>query len=279
MIIWLASYPKSGNTWVRMFWRSYFLPSNQVFSLNKKGDLDLEVSNFPTPKQLMEANIDHTDFANIAKNWITLQDIINLNGKLNFLKTHNGNFTLNNYAFTNTDNTIGGIYIVRDPRDVVLSNANHFGINNQESTNMMINMESYEIENFDTQNKKEFRRSLMGSWSSNYLSWKNYKGRKIHLIKYEDLVENPTKYFTKMLEYMKSIFPLNIDKDKIEKSIEETTFHKLQNLENQEGFIEKGVGKFFRKGKVGEWKEKLEPKLSKQIEHHFKKEMLDLNYI
>ena len=279
MIFWLASYPKSGNTWVRMFWRSYFLPSNQVFSLNKKGDLDLEVSNFPTPKQLMEANIDHTDFANIAKNWITLQDIINLNGKLNFLKTHNGNFTLNNYAFTNTDNTIGGIYIVRDPRDVVLSNANHFGINNQESTNMIINMESYEIENFDTQNKKEFRRSLMGSWSSNYLSWKNYKGRKIHLIKYEDLVENPNKYFTKMLEYMKSIFPLNIDKDKIEKSIEETAFHKLQNLENQEGFIEKGVGKFFRKGKVGEWKEKLEPKLSKQIEHHFKKEMLDLNYI
>ena len=184
MIFWLASYPKSGNTWVRMFWRSYFLPSNQVFSLNKKGDLDLEVSNFPTPKQLMEANIDHTNFANIAKNWITLQDIINLNGKLNFLKTHNGNFTLNNYAFTNTDNTIGGIYIVRDPRDVVLSNANHFGINNQESTNMIINMESYEIENFDTQNKKEFRRSLMGSWSSNYLSWKNYKGRKIHLIKY-----------------------------------------------------------------------------------------------
>jgi len=279
MIFWLASYPKSGNTWVRMFWRSYFLPSNQVFSLNKKGDLDLEVSNFPTPKQLMEANIDHTNFANIAKNWITLQDIINLNGKLNFLKTHNGNFTLNNYAFTNTDNTIGGIYIVRDPRDVVLSNANHFGINNQESTNMIINMESYEIENFDTQNKKEFRRSLMGSWSSNYLSWKNYKGRKIHLIKYEDLVENPNKYFTKMLEYMKSIFPLNIDKDKIEKSIEETAFHKLQNLENQEGFIEKGVGKFFRKGKVGEWKEKLEPKLSKQIEHHFKKEMLDLNYI
>ena len=279
MIFWLASYPKSGNTWVRMFWRSYFLPSNQVFSLNKKGDLDLEVSNFPTPKQLKEANIDHTDFANIAKNWITLQDIINLNGKLNFLKTHNGNFTLNNYAFTNTDNTIGGIYIVRDPRDVVLSNANHFGINNQESTNMIINMESYEIENFDTQNKKEFRRSLMGSWSSNYLSWKNYKGRKIHLIKYEDLVENPNKYFTKMLEYMKSIFPLNIDKDKIEKSIEETAFHKLQNLENQEGFIEKGVGKFFRKGKVGEWKEKLEPKLSKQIEHHFKKEMLNLNYI
>ncbi len=279
MIFWLASYPKSGNTWVRMFWRSYFLPSNQVFSLNKRGNLDLEVFNFPTANQLKEANVDHTDFRNIAKNWITLQDIINLNNKLNFLKTHNGNFTLNNCAFTNTDNTIGGIYIVRDPRDVVLSNANHFGIDNEESTKMLLNMESYEIEDFDIDKKEKFRKSLMGSWSSNYLSWKNYKGRKIHLMKYENLVENPKKVFTKMLEYMKSIFPVDIDPDRVRKAVEETAFNKLQNLEDKEGFTEVGMGKFFRKGKVGEWKEKLDPKLVKIIEDHFRKEMMELNYL
>ena len=279
MIFWLASYPKSGNTWVRMFWRSYFLPSNQVFSLNKRGNLDLEVFNFPTANQLKEANVDHTDFRNIAKNWITLQDIINLNNKLNFLKTHNGNFTLNNCAFTNTDNTIGGIYIVRDPRDVVLSNANHFGIDNEESTKMLLNMESYEIEDFDIDKKEKFRKSLMGSWSSNYLSWKNYKGRKIHLMKYENLVENPKRVFTKMLEYMKSIFPVDIDPDRVRKAVEETAFDKLQNLEDKEGFTEVGMGKFFRKGKVGEWKEKLDPKLVKIIEDHFRKEMMELNYL
>ena len=279
MIFWLASYPKSGNTWVRMFWRSYFLPSNQVFSLNKRGNLDLEVFNFPTANQLKEANVDHTDFRNIAKNWITLQDIINLNNKLNFLKTHNGNFTLNNCAFTNTDNTIGGIYIVRDPRDVVLSNANHFGIDNEESTKMLLNMESYEIVDFDIDKKEKFRKSLMGSWSSNYLSWKNYKGRKIHLMKYENLVQNPKKVFTKMLEYMKSIFPVDIDPDRVRKAVEETAFNKLQNLEDKEGFTEVGMGKFFRKGKVGEWKEKLDPKLVKIIEDHFRKEMMELNYL
>ena len=279
MIFWLASYPKSGNTWVRMFWRSYFLPSNQVFSLNKRGNLDLEVFNFPTANQLKEANVDHTDFRNIAKNWITLQDIINLNNKLNFLKTHNGNFTLNNCAFTNTDNTIGGIYIVRDPRDVVLSNANHFGIDNEESTKMLLNMESYEIEDFDIDKKEKFRKSLMGSWSSNYLSWKNYKGRKIHLMKYENLVENPKRVFTKMLEYMKSIFPVDIDPNRVRKAVEETAFDKLQNLEDKEGFTEVGMGKFFRKGKVGEWKEKLDPKLVKIIEDHFRKEMMELNYL
>ena len=279
MLFWLASYPTSGNTWVRMFWRSYFLPSNQVFSLNKRGNMDLEVFSFPTPQQLKDANIDHVDFKNIAKNWITLQDIINLNGKLNFLKTHNGNFSMNNYPFTNTDNTIGGIYIVRDPRDVVLSNANHFGVDNEESTKMLLNMESYEIEDFDIDKKEKFRKSLMGSWSSNYLSWKNYKGRKIHLMKYENLVENPKRVFTKMLEYMKSIFPVDIDPDRVRKAVEETAFDKLQNLEDKEGFTEVGMGKFFRKGKVGEWKEKLEPKLVKIIEDHFRKEMMELDYL
>ena len=67
MILWLASYPKSGNTWIRMFLRSYFLSSDQKFSLNEKGNLDFEVSNFPLSNHLKDANIDHSDFKNIAR--------------------------------------------------------------------------------------------------------------------------------------------------------------------------------------------------------------------
>ena len=278
MIFWLASYPKSGNTWIRMFLRSYFLSSNQKFSLNEKGMHDFEVSNFPTSELLKNANIDYSNFHNIAKNWVTLQDIINLNGKLNFLKTHNGNFNLGNYPFTNTDNTIGGIYIVRDPRDVVLSYANHFGLDNSESTNMLMDKENCE-RYFDEKLKEKYLRSLMGSWSMNYLSWRHYRGRKIHLMKYEDLVENPKKNFIKMLEYINSVISINIDQNRISKAVEETAFHKLQNLEDREGFIEAGKGKFFRRGKVGEWKEKLDPKLTKKIEDHFRKEMMELDYL
>ena len=278
MIFWLASYPKSGNTWIRMFLRSYFLSSNQKFSLNEKGMLDFEVSNFPTSELLKNANIDYSNFHNIAKNWVTLQDIINLNGKLNFLKTHNGNFNLGNYPFTNTDNTIGGLYIVRDPRDVVLSYANHFGVNNDVSTDMLIDEENGE-QYFDEKLKEKYFRSLMGSWSMNYLSWRHYKGRKIHLMRYEDLVKNPKKNFIKMLEYINSIISINIDQNRISKAVEETAFHKLQKLENREGFIEVGKGKFFRKGKVGEWKENLDPKLTKKIEDHFRKEMIELDYL
>ena len=278
MIFWLASYPKSGNTWIRMFLRSYFLSSNQKFSLNEKGMLDFEVSNFPTSELLKNANIDYSNFHNIAKNWVTLQDIINLNGKLNFLKTHNGNFNLGNYPFTNTENTIGGIYVVRDPRDVVLSYANHFGVSNDESANMLMDKENCE-QYFDEKLKEKYLRSLMGSWSMNYLSWRHFRGRKIHLMKYEDLIEDPKKNFIKMLEYINSIISINIDQNRISKAVEETAFDKLQNLEDREGFIEVGKGKFFRKGMVGEWREKLDPKLTKKIEDHFRKEMIELEYL
>ena len=86
----------------------------------------------------------------------------------------------------------------------------------------------------------------MGSWSMNYLSWRHYKGRRIYLMKYEDLVENPKKNFIKMLEYINSIISINIDQNRISKAVEETAFDKLQNLEDKEGFIEVGKGKFFR---------------------------------
>ena len=107
MIIWLASYPKSGNTWLRMFLRAYFLPEGNKFSINSKGNQDFESTTFPNVNLLKSSKIDHSKFENIIKNWINLQDYVNLfNGKINF-KTHNGNYTVNNYPFTNTQNTIG----------------------------------------------------------------------------------------------------------------------------------------------------------------------------
>ena len=209
MIIWIASYPKSGNTWVRMFLRSYFLPDGKSFSINSKGSDAFEALNFPETKTLQELNIDFIKFENIVKNWVSIQDYINLNNKTNFLKTHNGNFTINNYPFTNTDNTAGGIYIVRDPRDVAISMSHHSNMNNESVVEYLITNQ-HEIAHIDKNSKKEkqdsFKKSIMGTWSMNYLSWKSYKGRKIHFVRYEDLI-NDTK--NDILELW-SIFTTNL---------------------------------------------------------------------
>lgn len=283
MIIWIASYPKSGNTWVRMFLRSYFLPDGKSFSINSKGSDAFEVLNFPETKTLQELNIDFNKFENIVKNWVSIQDYINLNNKTNFLKTHNGNFTINNYPFTNTDNTAGGIYIVRDPRDVAVSMSHHSNMNNESVVEYLITNQ-HEIAHIDKNSKKEkqdsFKKSIMGTWSMNYLSWKSYKGRKIHFVRYEDLINDTKNEFLKILEYLKNIVNFNIDEQKLNKAIIETSFDNLSNMELKNGFIEQSWEKnFFRKGKIGDWKESLDNKLSKKIEDTFYKEMEYLGYI
>ena len=81
MIIWIASYPKSGNTWVRSFLSNYFCDDKKFdFTQLRK------ISKFPQEKILKELNINFKDFKEIASNWISMQDYINLKNKIIYLK-------------------------------------------------------------------------------------------------------------------------------------------------------------------------------------------------
>tara|TARA_B100000900_G_C20503604_1_gene684868 strand:+ start:78 stop:914 length:837 start_codon:yes stop_codon:yes gene_type:complete len=278
MIIWLASYPKSGNTWLRMFLRAYFLPKDKKFSINEEGNDDYEAKAFPNIDLLKENKINYNKFEEIVKNWINLQIFINLNNKINFLKTHNGNFNINGYPFTNSKNTIGGIYVVRDPRDVVLSLSNHFNITYEQAFNNMNNMQNYEF--YDKNLTNGFRNSIMGTWSSNYNSWRYYQEKKIHLVKYEDMIKKPENTFLEILKYLNLFLSFNIDENKIKEAIKDTSFQNLKEMENKDGFKELGSGdKFFRKGIIGDWEQTLNPQMIKNIETNFQKEMRELDYI
>ena len=278
MIIWLASYPKSGNTWLRMFLRAYFLPNDKKFSINEEGNDDYEAKAFPNIDLLRENEINYNKFEEIVKNWINLQIFINLNNKINFLKTHNGNFNINGYPFTNSKNTIGGIYVVRDPRDVVLSLSNHFNITYEQAFNNMNNMQNYEF--YDKNLTNGFRNSIMGTWSSNYNSWRYYQEKKIHLVKYEDMIKKPENTFLEILKYLNLFLSFNIDENKIKEAIKDTSFQNLKEMENKAGFKELGSGdKFFRKGIIGDWEQTLNPQMIKNIETNFQKEMRELDYI
>ena len=108
MIIWLASYPKSGNTWLRAFIASYLYLDikNQSFNF----DLLEKIERFPHPKQFENIGIipqSLKNFEEVVKAWIPLQKKINENKKINFLKTHNAFGSLNNYPFTDKNNTLG----------------------------------------------------------------------------------------------------------------------------------------------------------------------------
>ena len=277
MIIWIASYPKSGNTWVRFFLKSYFNNYNSNITLAPKIYDNFKIQNFPNIFFMKERNVNYLNFQEIVKNWKNMQDYINLNNKTNFLKTHNAMCTINNHPFTNTNNTLGAIYIVRDPRDVVASYAHHNNVSHEKIVESMISSQHGE---YPEEKGKRFYISITGSWSDHYNSWKTYKGRKIIIIKYEDLVLKTYETFSKIIKYLNDINKTIFDEKKIKFSIEQTNFQNLRKLEEKEGFAEKGKGGFFfRKGKIGSWKDELNKDLVKIIEEKFRKEMLELKYI
>ena len=272
MIIWIASYPKSGNTWLRSFLSMYLNNTENDFNFNLLG----KIKSFPNTNLLRKFKIDGINFIEIAKKWIDMQEYINLNDEVTYLKTHNLFCTLENkYKFTNKQNTIGMIYIVRDPRDIVVSYTNHFNKKNFEETFKTLKT------NFNYEIKNNVKISLMGSWADHYNSWKNFNISEKIIIKYENMVEDPVATFTKIIIYLNKIYGLKVDQKKIIKCTEKTKFETLQNLEKKEGFKEKpnNVKNFFRKGKVGEWKDVLDKNLKYDIEKIFFREMQELGYV
>ena len=277
MIIWIASYPKSGNTWMRLFIKSYFNSSNIKFSLENKFDDKIIVESFPVERRFEELKINFENFSDISKNWINMQLMINLNNKINYLKTHNAMCTVNNYKFTNLENTLGAIYIVRDPRDVLVSYSNFLNKSVDEILKKMISNDSYEGAELKS---KVYKKSLLGSWSNHYNSWKNYKSREKIIIKYEDMINNTSSTFLKVLTYLKRIIKIEIDQNKMHNAIEETSFENLRSLEMSEGFkTNPSKNPFFRKGVVGDWREKLSKDQVEKIESAFKDEMIELGYL
>jgi len=272
MIIWLASYPKSGNTWLRSFLVNYINKRTSNFDLN----LVEQIQKFPDPKFFDEFNVNLNKFSEIVKNWINMQELINLKNEFTYLKTHNAMCTINNYSFTNKLNTIGFIYLVRDPRDVVLSYSHHLNKSIEFTFNIMKQNSFGEI-NYQGNLINDV---MMGSWAEHYKSWKNYSSVKKIIIKYEDLVLNPYETFFKIINYLNKINGLIIDEEMIKKSIDNTSFKNLQNLEKKFGFKEnKKDSVFFREGKSGSWKNELDKKITLQIEQSFKEEMKELKYI
>ena len=135
MFIWLASYPKSGNTLVRSLLSSYFFSKDGIYNFN----LTKNIKQFPNIKLFENLGIDITNEKEVIANYIRVQQSFNKKKSTQFLKTHSYLFNIENNAFTDLNNSLGVIYIVRDPRNVVTSFANHNSISENESSELLIN--------------------------------------------------------------------------------------------------------------------------------------------
>ena len=210
---------------------------------------------------------------NFYKYFIKAQDRLNLDKKNKIFKTHSCLGKIGDYKFTDRNNTLGFIYLIRDPRSVVISMTYQLGISLEEATDLITNENNFAIE------KGNNLRTLWSSWRLNYLSWKKSPYPRL-IIKYEDLKINPIDTFKKLLIFLSKYLEINIDENIIKETILKCDFDKVKKEEIDKGFIEK-VGKefFFRKGIIDEWKFALPFSLRSKIEKEFEVEMKELKYI
>jgi len=271
--IFLASYPKSGNTWLRSIIGNFY-NFEKEFSLNDLKSIPLLSikKHFNEFQNKVYINNNELHFDWVSQNIIKCQKI--LNNKLNHLnifKTH----SVRHKNFTNETVNAGFIYIIRDPRDIIVSLKNFSGKDIDKTIDEFLFSRSLMITTNGAQ-------ELLSTWELNVQSWLNYNSVPRLIIKYEDLKLNPKEIVLNIMEFLNKIHRLNInlrDQD-IDKIIENTNFNNLKKLEDKNGFDEATIhSSFFRSGKSHQWKDILSSSQVKLIEKNLKSLMSYFNYI
>jgi len=283
MIIWLASYPKSGNTYVRAFLSAYYFSENGQFNFSQISNID----QFPHEKFFKQRV---NSISEASKQWVTIQREINKDKKIRFFKTHSFLGNYQNNEFTSPETTLGAVYIVRDPRNVLTSLKNHYSFDDDKALEMITDKSRSLMSN----NGSHASLNFISSWAENYISWfKDGRFRRL-FIKYEDLITNKYETFRDIIVFTNTLMNRveGVDKSKLQKAIETTNFNVLKKKEISETFDgsqssfkswrkfhSENKNLFFNLGPENNWKKILKTKISNKIEISFEKEMKKLGYL
>lgn len=246
-IVWLASYPKSGNTWVRAFLHNYITNAHTPHSINKLVDASVSecaMAFFGTPGQILSPQDVQALRPQVH------QKLTQLHDDLVFVKTHNANLNIYNTPLCTPEFTAGAGFIVRDPRDVALSYAAFTGKDLDEIIAFMANEGAANAS--DGVQVFEF----LSSWSRHAVSW--VAAPKRLLVRYEDLLADPERGFARIIRFLGHAED-KPDPERLRRAIAFSDFATLSGQEAQEGYRAGSPSgeKFFRVGKGGQWRKQL----------------------
>ena len=281
-IFWIASYPKSGNTWIRSILCALFFTKDGKFDLEKIDYIPM-FEKTDRLEFIKEINSNHykklNDFKILSKYWLEIQNNIDPGGDFMFLKTHHSCIKYFNNPFTNSENTRGIIYIVRDPRDIAISYSIYQNKKIEQTIQEMKETLLLTWINKDFINPPT---SVLLPWDQHIESWLALDVPKL-IIRYEDIISNPTKIIHLIIDFFKKNYGFNfIDiNNKIKNMKSTTSFNYLKKIEKNKGFKEKpeNLTSFFREGKKNQWKKKLDKNQIIEINKYFELTMKKFKYI
>lgn len=249
-INWLASYPKSGNTWVRCFLRAYQFDAYEPIDINQIGRISETDSRRTLYAALVGDDAELTDQNINAHRFEVQSRLADRIGFHQVAKTHNARVMVDGVKMINEEFTRCAIYLVRNPLDLVDSLADHSNLSIDNAIKAM-NDRGFVFGGSDPE--QPFVSQYLDSWSNHVKSWTETKSFPILVLRYEDLLEDPKNQFTKLIQFLS----WTLDHDRIERAIKFSDFRLLKNQEHETGFKEVSQvsksGRFFRKGQAGNW--------------------------
>lgn len=251
-IVWLASYPKSGNTWTRVFLANYLLNTQQPLPINKIGQVT-------TSDHIAEyyARVDGGRFnPQDHKHHVRLRErvlsgIASNGADMSFVKTHFMNGRRHGAALIPRQLTRAAICIVRNPLDIAVSFARHANMAPSAAVGFLADPEAaLRAEGLTV-------RQYLGTWSQHVESWRSEKRFPVHLIRYEDLLARPMDEFGRMLDFL----GIPTQQDRLQRAVEFSSFDELRSQEDRTAFIERPghMRNFFNTGAEGQWQDTLSP--------------------
>ena len=274
-IVWLASYPKSGNTWFRAFLTQLMQPDIELDINNMAGgpiassrEVFDEVSGIASSDLAREEieNLRPDVYRHLAKN---SKDVL-------YKKIHDAYIiTSSGQPLIPSEVTKAVIYFIRNPLDVAPSFANHLNKTLDETIALMKNP-AYAFCDKDYRMQNQLEQKLL-SWSAHVESWLDKPGLPLCVVKYEDMISKGFETFKRMVRF------LELDKpdEEIMSAIQKSSFNALHNQEKEKGFKEKSPDSptFFRQGKAGSWQQELSKKQVDMIINNHKKIMERFGYL
>jgi Sulfotransferase domain len=272
-LVWIASYPKSGNTWVRAFLHNYIRQSDAPYDINRLSDLtasDVNAERYQRYDPRPASNYTIADVQRMRR--LVHRDLTALDATLVFVKTHSAMLQVEGAPLITPEVTAGAIYVVRDPRDIAVSYSVHRGRSIDDTIAFMADPEAAT----GGTDAKVYERH--GSWSLHVHSWTNRADPRVHVVRYEAMVEAPAAIFGRQIHWLGQDPP----PERLNRAIRFSAFKELQAQEQATGFKERvaeSTAPFFGTGQPGHWRTVLSPAQQAQIERDHGTMMRQFGYL
>lgn len=272
-IFWLASYPKSGNTWFRIFLQNLLTDPKKPIFIN-----DLSIGEIGSSRHWLD-DVSGFDSSDLYQWEIdNLRPLIyDWTAENSYHKIHDACWQLNSGQWlVSAEATVGALYFLRNPLDVAISYANHFQCSIDKTIDLMAKPEHCFYKNKHRSFNDQTEQRML-TWSQHVISWVDNPITNTHVMRYEDMKLEPQKTFTKAVSYLR----LPTEHEKIAKALKSSDFKIVQQQEVEFKFRERPptIERFFRKGIAGDWQETLTTKQIGRIINDHHEVMLRFNYL